>query len=128
LAVTRNSRHTVIERIRRDRAFAQTLLDEAQTVFVEGEPALARLTLRDLVHGTIGFEGLAAAMQTPSKSLHRMLSARGNPRMDKLSLIFDVLRKEIGYPSASHHVGVVASRSDTLQSSEEQAHHGSDIR
>jgi hypothetical protein len=35
-------------------------------------------------------------MQTPSKSLHRMLSARGNPRMDKLSLIFDVLRKEIG--------------------------------
>lgn len=96
MAVTRNSRHTVIERIRRDRAFAQTLLDEAQTVFVQGEPALARLTLRDLVQGTIGFEGLATATRMPSKSLHRMLSARGNPRMDNLSLIFDVLRKEIG--------------------------------
>jgi DNA-binding phage protein len=96
MAVTRNSRHTVIERIRRDRAFAQALLDEAQTVFVQGEPALARLTLRDLVQGTIGFEGLATATQMPSKSLHRMLSARGNPRMDNLSLIFDVLRKEIG--------------------------------
>jgi hypothetical protein len=35
-------------------------------------------------------------MQTPSKSLHRMLSARGNPRMDNLSMIFDVLRKKIG--------------------------------
>ena len=96
MALARNSRHTVIERVRRDRAFAQMLLDEAQTVFVQGEPALARLTLRDLVHGTIGFEGLAARMQTPSKSLHRMLSARGNPRMDNLSLIFDVLHKEIG--------------------------------
>ena len=80
MALTRNSRHTVIERIRRDRAFAQTLLEEAQTVLVQGEPMLARLTLRDLVHGTIGFEGLAEAMQTPSKSLHPMLSARGNPR------------------------------------------------
>jgi DNA-binding phage protein len=96
MALTRNSRHTVIERIRHDRAFAQTLLDEAQTAFVQGEPALARLILRDLVHGTIGFEGLAAEMQTPSKSLHRMLSARGNPCMDNLSMIFDVLRKEIG--------------------------------
>ena len=95
MALTRNSRHTVIERIRQDPLFAHTLLNEAQTVFVQGEPALARLTLRDLVHGTIGFEALAAATQMPSKSLHRMLSARGNPRMDNLSLIFDVLRKEI---------------------------------
>ena len=94
--LTRNSRHTVIECIRQDPAFAQALLDEAQTVFVQGEPALARLTLRDLVHGTIGFEGLAEAMQTPSKSLHPMLSARGNPRMDNLSMIFDVLRKKVG--------------------------------
>jgi hypothetical protein len=96
MALTRNARHTVIERIQRDRAFALTLLDEAQTAFVQGEPALARLTLRDLVHGTIGFEGLAATIGVPSKSLHRMLSARGNPCMDNLSLIFDVLRKEIG--------------------------------
>jgi DNA-binding phage protein len=96
MALTRNSRHTVIERIRRDRAFAQTLLEEAQTVLVQGEPMLARLTLRDLVHGTIGFEALAARIQTPSKSLHRMLSARGNPCMNNLSLIFDVLRKHLG--------------------------------
>lgn len=95
MALTRNSRHTIIERVRQDRAFAATLLEEAQTAFVQGEPALARLILRDLVHGTIGFEGLAAEMQTPSKSLHRMLSARGNPCMDHLSIIFDVLRKQI---------------------------------
>ena len=68
MALARNSRHTVIERVRRDRAFAQALLDEAQTVFVQGEPALARLTLRDLVHGTIGFEGLAAGCRRPAKA------------------------------------------------------------
>jgi hypothetical protein len=92
----RNSRHTVIERVRQDHDFAVMLLEEARTAFVQGEPAVARLLLRDLVHGIIGFEGLAAEMQTPSKSLHRMLSARGNPRMDNLSMIFDVLRKKIG--------------------------------
>jgi len=95
MVLTRNSRHTILERIRQESTFAHTLLNEAQTAFAQGEPALARLLLRDLVHGTIGFEGLAAAMQTPSKSLHRMLSARGNPRMDNLSQIFGVLRKEI---------------------------------
>jgi DNA-binding phage protein len=95
MALTRHSRQTVIERVRQDRGLALTLLEEAQTAFVQGEPALARLILRDLVHGTIGFEGLAAEMQTPSKSLHRMLSARGNPRMDNLSMIFDVLRKQL---------------------------------
>jgi DNA-binding phage protein len=96
MALTRNSRHTVIERIRRDQAFAHALLDEAQSAVGHGEPAVARLTLRDLVHGTIGFEELAARIQTPSKSLHRMLSARGNPQMDNLSRIFDALRKELG--------------------------------
>ena len=61
--------------------------------FVQGEPALARLLPCDLVHGRIGVEGVAAERRTPSRSLHRMLSARGNPCMDQLSLIFDALRK-----------------------------------
>jgi DNA-binding phage protein len=51
--------------------------------------------LRDLVNGTIGFEGLAIATSKPSKSLHRMLSATGNPTMDNLTLILSVLRKEL---------------------------------
>jgi DNA-binding phage protein len=65
-------------------------------VFLNGEPDVARLVLRDLVNGTIGFEGLAVATGRPSKSLHRMLSAKGNPTMDNLTLIFGVLRRELG--------------------------------
>jgi hypothetical protein len=42
-----------------DEAFAQALVDEAATLFLNGEPETARLILRDLVNATIGFEQLA---------------------------------------------------------------------
>jgi DNA-binding phage protein len=84
------------DRIQREPEFARALLGEAIAVFLNGEPDVARLVLRDLVNGTIGFEGLAAVTGKPSKSLHRMLSAKGNPTMDNLTLIFGVLRRELG--------------------------------
>jgi DNA-binding phage protein len=84
------------DRIQREPEFARALLGEAIAVFLNGEPDVARLVLRDLVNGTIGFEGLAAVTGKPSKSLHRMLSAKGNPTMDNLTLIFGVLRREMG--------------------------------
>jgi DNA-binding phage protein len=65
-------------------------------VFLNGKLDVARLVLRDLVNGTIGFERLAVVTGKPSKSLHRMLSAKGNPTMDNLTLIFGVLRRELG--------------------------------
>jgi DNA-binding phage protein len=40
------------------------------------------------VNATVGFEKLAKLTDTPSKSLHRMLSPRGNPSMDNLAAIF----------------------------------------
>jgi DNA-binding phage protein len=86
----------VADRIQREPEFARALLGEAIAVFLNGEPDVSRLLLRDLVNGTIGFEGLAAATGRPSKSLHRMLSAKGNPTMDNLTLIFGVLRQELG--------------------------------
>jgi DNA-binding phage protein len=86
----------VADRIQREPEFAKALLGEAIAVFLNGEPDVSRLVLRDLVNGTIGFEGLAAATGRPSKSLHRMLSAKGNPTMDDLTLIFGVFRQELG--------------------------------
>jgi DNA-binding phage protein len=54
---------------------------------------MARLVLRDLVNATIGFEQLALETQKPSKSLHRMLSVKGNPTMEHLTLILMALRQ-----------------------------------
>jgi DNA-binding phage protein len=91
----RDSTRTVVERVKRDPAFAKALLDEALTLFLNGEPETARLVLRDLVNATVGFERLAAATGKPAKSLHRMLSTNGNPSMDNLSIILGVLRRRL---------------------------------
>ena len=50
---------------------------------------------RDLVSATMGFERLADETKKPSKSLHRMLSARGNPSMNNLTQIFAALRHKL---------------------------------
>ncbi len=92
MALTRDFKQTVIERVQREPAFAQAMLDEAATLFLNGEPELARLILRDLVNATLGFERLGTLTAKPAKSLHRMLSATGNPSMDNLAAIIDALR------------------------------------
>lgn len=92
MTLTRNFKQTVVDRVQRDPAFAKALLDEAATLFLSGEPDAARLVLRDLVNATIGFEELAQLTQKPSKSLHRMLSPKGNPSMDNLAAIFSAVR------------------------------------
>lgn len=92
MALTRNFRKTVVERIERDPQFAKALLDEAATLFLSDEPEMARLILRDLVNATVGFEHLAELTDKPSKSLHRMLSPKGNPSMDNLAAIFGAIR------------------------------------
>ena len=96
LVLTRDSKQSIVERVQRDPAFAKALLHEAATLFLNGEPDTARLILRDLVNATVGFEGLAAETAKPSKSLHRMLSKKGNPSMDNLAAIFDAVRKRLG--------------------------------
>ena len=79
MALTKSFKQTIAERAEREPAFAQALLDEAATLFLNGEPEMARVILRDLVNATVGFESLAKETAKPSKSLHRMLSVSGNP-------------------------------------------------
>jgi DNA-binding phage protein len=104
MALTRNFKHAVIERVARDPAFAQALLDEAAALFLNGEPETARLILRDLINATIGFEQLAALTSKPSKSLHRRLSPTGNPSMDNLAAIFHAIRERLKVNLTAHSV------------------------
>ena len=92
MALTREFKQTMVERAEREPAFAKALLDEAATLFLNGEPETARLILRDLVNATVGFETLAERTEKNGKSLHRMLSAGGTPTMDNLAAIFDAVR------------------------------------
>ena len=49
----------------------------------------------ELVNATLGFEAPAAETDRPAKSLHRMLSEKGNPSMDNLAAIFAAVRKRL---------------------------------
>lgn len=95
MAITRDFKETINARIQREPEFAKALLDEAASLFLNGEPETARLILRDLVNAITGFEALAKETSLPSKSLHRMLSAKGNPNMNNLTAIFTVLPRKL---------------------------------
>lgn len=104
MALTRDFRQTVAARVERDPAFARAMLDEAATLFLNGEPETARMMLRDLVNATVGFEQLGKLTEKPAKSLHRMLSLNGNPSMDNLATIFGVLRSALKVEIEVHAV------------------------
>ena len=104
MVLTRDFKETVKDRAMREPAFAKAMLDEAATSFLNGAPHVARLILRDLVNASVGFEALAAETNRPSKSLHRMLSEKGNPSMDNLAAIFGAVRKRLGVAIEAHAV------------------------
>jgi len=104
MALTRDFIETIVERVRRDPAFAKAMLDEAATLFLNGEADTARLVLRDLINAAVGFEALAATTGMPAKSLHRMLSKNGNPTMDNLAAILRVVRKKLKVEIQAHSV------------------------
>ena len=108
MALTRDLKETVVARAKRDPAFAQALLDEALTLFLNGEPETAKRILRDLVNATVGFETLSKKVHKSSESLHRMLSKSGNPTMENLSAILVALKKTLHI--LEHRPGPAAAR------------------
>ena len=102
MPLTRDFRQSGAEKTERDPDFAKALLDEAAAPFLNGGPDVARPIPRDLVHVTGGFGRLATELAKPSKSLHRMLSRRGNPSMDNLAAIFAAPGGELGFKIHVH--------------------------
>ena len=96
MAMKRNLRLTVAARARRDAKFRQGLFTQAINACLAGDMRTGKAALRDLVNATVGFERLAAAVKRPSKSLHRMLSPRGNPSTENFFGIVKALQKKTG--------------------------------
>ena len=59
---------------------------------------------RDHVNATLGFEQLAKLTAMLSRSLHRMLSPKGNPSMDNLAAILGAVRKRLKVGIRAHTV------------------------
>ena len=96
MALTREFRETVYRRAQRDASFRRALLTEAVNAYLNGDEATGKAVLRDVINATIGFEGLAAHLHKPSKSLHRMLGPGGNPSTVNFFAILQVLQKRVG--------------------------------
>jgi DNA-binding phage protein len=94
MALTRDFKETIAARVRRDSRFREALFTEAINAYLAGNTAEGKAILRDLVNATLGFEGLAAEVHKPSKSLHRMLAPRGNPSTDNFFSIVSALQKK----------------------------------
>ena len=107
MALTRDFRLTVAARAQRDPKFRQALFTEAINAYLAGDTLTGKAVLRDLVNATVGFEGLAAEVKKPSKSLHRMLAPHGNPGTENVFGIVMRSAKEDTREAARHGQGRV---------------------
>src|SRR5213593_2988235 len=96
MALTRDYKETVIERIQRDPKFARALFAGAIEMLLEGESAEALSRLRDLVHAEITFRELARQTGLGEKTLHRMLNRNGNPTARNLGMIVRSIGEDLG--------------------------------
>ena len=94
MALTKDFRSTILERGQNDARFRESLFTEAINAYLSGDTGTGKAILRDLVNATVGFEGLAAEIKKPSKSLHRMLAPHGNPSTENFFGIVSVLQKK----------------------------------
>ena len=96
MALTRDFKVTVRERLQRDPAFRETLLKEAVDCLLSSDVETGKSLLRDYVNATIGFGELGGLTEKSPKSLMRMLSATGNPRARNVFEIIDCLQQQEG--------------------------------
>ena len=96
MALTRDFKETVKARVSADPAFRAALLTEAVELLLSGDVATGKAMLRDYINATIGFESLAEEVGTPSKSLMRMFSVKGNPRADNVFSVISRLQQRTG--------------------------------
>lgn len=96
MPLTKSFKETVLARVRRDPAFREALLAEAVEALLGGDVDTGRAVLRDYINATVGFEGLAEATGTPSKSLMRMFGPRGNPNARNLFAVLGHLQRASG--------------------------------
>lgn len=96
MPLTRSFKDTVQARAQTDPAFREALLKEGIDALIAGDVDTGRAVLRDYINATIGFDELAVATGTPSKSLMRMFGPKGNPNAKNLFSVIEVLQERAG--------------------------------
>ena len=105
MALTRNFKVTVRERLQRDPAFREALLTEVVDCLLASDLKTGKSLLRDYVDATIGLGELGGLTDKSPKSLMCMLSSTGNPQARNLIVIVGCLQQREGV-----HLNIQATR------------------
>ena len=97
MALTRDFKETIQDRVKRDPAFRRALLIEGIESFLSGDVETGKAVLRDCINATVGFGELGKAVKRSPKSLMRMLGPKGNPQAQNLFEIIAFLQREEGF-------------------------------
>ena len=96
MALTRNFRDLVQQRVAGDPAFRDALLREGVEAMLAGDVDSGKAILRDYIKATVGFEKLGEATGAPPKSLIRMFGPNGNPQARNLFSVIGYLQRHAG--------------------------------
>ncbi len=96
MALTKDFKETIKERVIHDPVFRKELLKEGVECLLNGDVDTGKTILRDYVNSSLGFEALGFATDKSPKSLMRMLSPKGNPLARNLLEIIAHLQKYEG--------------------------------
>ncbi|MBI4685685.1 MAG: transcriptional regulator [Nitrospirae bacterium] len=92
MPITKKFRKTILSRAESDAEFRRYMLTEAVNELLSGDLDAGKSILRDYINATITFQGLAAKLKKSSKSIHRMLGPRGNPKVENILEIIKILQ------------------------------------
>lgn len=99
MPLTKDFKETIVERAKRDEKFRRGMLKQGIEHLIAGDEddvLIGKCLLRDYINATIGFVGLSEKTRIPKQSLMRMLSATGNPSLNKLNQVMRTLLKSEG--------------------------------
>ena len=96
MALTKDFKDTIKNRIARDPTFREELLKEGIECLLNGDVDTGKAILRDYINATIGFDALGTATEKSPKSLMRMFGPKGNPQARNIFEIIAHLQKREG--------------------------------
>ncbi len=88
MALTKDFKDTIKNRVGKDPAFREELLKEGIECLLAGDVDTGKAVLRDYINATVGFETLGEVTDRSPKSLMRMFGPKGNPQARNL---FDII-------------------------------------
>jgi DNA-binding phage protein len=96
MALTKDFRETIRERVQREPKFRRALLREAIELMLSGDEKTGRAILRNYINATVGFRQLQEATSIPATSLMRMFGPTGNPSAKNLFGVLAHLQAQEG--------------------------------